>query len=133
MGATIRLHTDFAPPERAEPAEIAADVSLFDSFELVQELFAAVPDPYVVLNEERQIIFANQAFLDVIGADNVQQIAGSRPGEAVHCIHAAENEAGCGTTEFCQECGAVRAILQSQRGRESIAGMPHPLLGWLGP
>jgi len=40
---------------------------------------------------------------------------GFRPGEILNCIHAGENEAGCGTTEFCRECGATKAILNSQK------------------
>ena len=31
-----------------------------------------------------------------------------------------ENEAGCGTTEFCSTCGAVRAILDGLAGNESV-------------
>ena len=36
------------------------------------------------------------------------------------CIHAFETEGGCGTTDFCSTCGAVRAILTSQSGVANV-------------
>jgi signal transduction histidine kinase len=47
-------------------------------------------------------------------------VLGNRPGEAFGCVHAAETEGGCGTTEFCQTCGAVQAILAAQRGSPEV-------------
>jgi signal transduction histidine kinase len=35
-------------------------------------------------------------------------------------IHATESEGGCGTTEYCQTCGAVQAILSSLRGDQAV-------------
>ena len=31
------------------------------------------------------------------------------------------SDAGCGTTEFCRTCGAVNAILASQKGRDALS------------
>jgi signal transduction histidine kinase len=45
-------------------------------------------------------------------------VLGIRPGEAVHCVHAHDEEAGCGTGQACATCGAVIAMLVAQkRGR----------------
>jgi signal transduction histidine kinase len=45
-------------------------------------------------------------------------------GEALGCAHAfapGDDPLGsCGTTEFCRECGAVRAVLQSLRGQADV-------------
>jgi hypothetical protein len=38
---------------------------------------------------------------------------GLRPGEALQCIHANDEPAGCGTTQFCSTCGAAIAIVSS--------------------
>ncbi|MFP4528882.1 MAG: PAS domain-containing protein, partial [Candidatus Kapaibacterium sp.] len=73
----------------------------------------AVPTPYMILNKQRQIIFANKSTLILIKADNPDAIIGMRPGDALRCRHAIESEHGCGTTVACQSCGAVRAILSS--------------------
>jgi signal transduction histidine kinase len=74
----------------------------------------------MILNQERQIVFANRAFLRVLGVDDLSSIRGLRPGEALDCLHAFERHEGCGTTEFCRTCGAVKAILASQQGTEDV-------------
>lgn len=114
------LPTYFAPAERAPEADLRADVRHFEQFALVQELLATVPDIFLVLNEERQIVFANRALLRYLSVGCVDAIAGQRPGEAVGCIHALETAGGCGTSEFCRNCGAVHAILSSLRGVEDV-------------
>ena len=50
-------------------------------------------------------------FLDFFGKESIY---GMRAGECVDCIHAWEEKGGCGTSEFCSECGAVNAVMNSQ-------------------
>ena len=80
----------------------------------------AVSTAVLILNGRRQIVFANRAFLELIGILDVTDIMGLRPGESIGCIYSDRNEGGCGTTEFCRECGAARAILSSLQGEEDI-------------
>jgi signal transduction histidine kinase len=120
MTAKSTLPTQFAPAERASEADIKADVIHFENLALIRELLATVPDIFLVLNEERQIVFANRALLRFLGVGCVDDIAGQRPGDVVGCTHALATLGGCGTTEFCRTCGAVRAILSSLRGEEDI-------------
>jgi len=120
MRSITPLPTQFAPAERATTAELDADVAQFASYALIQEFFAAVPDIFLVLNEQRQIVFSNRALLELLGLQAVDDVVGKRPGEALSCVHASESAGGCGTTEFCRECGAVRAILSSLRGCEDV-------------
>lgn len=114
------LPTQFAPAERASWEEIRAQARYFADFRLLQQFFDAVPNIFLILNKHRQIIFANKALLELVGLKDEDTVYGLRPGEVLNCIHAAEHEGGCGTTEFCKTCGAVQAILTSLRGRESI-------------
>jgi signal transduction histidine kinase len=74
----------------------------------------------LVLNEQRQIVFANEACLSLLLLQERSVLLGLRPGEMVGCVHAAEPGNGCGTTEFCRTCGAVQAILSSLRGLDSV-------------
>jgi len=74
----------------------------------------------LILNKQRQIIFANKTTLKTLGVADAETLFGLRPGEAVDCVHAVENAGGCGTTEFCKNCGAVNAILSSLRGKEAV-------------
>lgn len=115
-----RLPTQFAPAERALPAEITAQAARFLAVSPdAHAILDAVPDSVIMLNRYRQIIFANRSTLTLLARDN-QQVLGQRPGEALNCVHASETPGGCGTTTFCSTCGAVRAILKSQRGQADV-------------
>lgn len=114
------LFTAFAPPERSAKKEILFSAKVIEkkvlTSAITQQMMNSVPTAVVVLNKFRQIVFANKTFLSIVGAKKPAEVLGKRPGEAVGCAHSKDNEAGCGTTEFCTMCGAVNAILLSQRG-----------------
>lgn len=114
----------FAPAARADAAQLAADVAHFQSQQLLQEFFAAVPEMFVVLNEQREIVFANRTLLDTLHCESVGDVAGQRLGEALNCTHAfdaTDPRIGlCGTTEFCRECGAVQAMLSAIGGKADV-------------
>lgn len=118
------MPTMFAPAARAPAEELAADVTYFRDEPLLQQFFAAVPEMFVVLNAQRQIVFANRGMLQAIQLESIDAVAGKRLGEAMHCIHAFEPRddplGSCGTTEFCRECGAVRATLTALCGVEDL-------------
>jgi len=74
----------------------------------------------IILDENRQAIYANKALLAFLGVEDDKTVLGQRPGEILHCVHAAERDCGCGTTRFCNTCGALTAILSAQNGRKDI-------------
>ena len=80
--------------------------------------FNAFPDIVLVLDSNRQIIYANEYLLAYLGIQDVNTVLGKRVGEAFNCIHAEECPGGCGTTEACQECSAFQAIINTQHGIE---------------
>ncbi len=110
--------TRFAPAQRASQEEILRQAEDFSKMSLLCDLLDGVPDIVLVLNKQRQIIFSNYSGMKNTGLHERTQLCGIRPGEVIDCIHATETEGGCGTTEFCRECGAVNAILTSQRGEK---------------
>lgn len=118
--AAARLPTQFAPAERASPDVLQRQVGLVAQSSFFREYLDAIPDILIVLNQHRQVVFANQRLLDFLGFKEAGLAIGLRPGEALSCIHAAEGYFGCGTTEFCSTCGALRAILASQEGRSDV-------------
>lgn len=113
------LKTDFAPAERADNEELKIQQQALNNNELLEKMTNSVSQMLVVLNYQRQIVYANKPFIDLLGLADSSPIIGKRPGEAVNCIHANQSESGCGTTEFCRTCGAVNAILESQKGIQS--------------
>jgi len=73
-----------------------------------------------VIDKNRQIVYANDDFLSLLGINTLDPILGKRPGEVISCIHAADESSGCGTSLSCAYCGAVNAILESQKtGKKS--------------
>ncbi|RYD03548.1 hypothetical protein N752_19265 [Desulforamulus aquiferis] len=79
----------------------------------------SLPNVIMVLNCHRQIVYCNQALVDLLELPSSLDILGARPGEAFSCVNACNNEAGCGTSETCQNCGAVLAILAGQKGNKN--------------
>lgn len=105
--------------------------SIFDNSLLV-EVLNTYPGLVAVLNDHRQIIFANQEFLEFFGVEDVQQLVGKRPGEALACEHAESSDLGCGTTIWCSSCGASRAILNCQKNKhedEQECSLTHAATG----
>lgn len=128
-----KLPTAFAPAERASNDEVQRQHLKLQGLPFVCDFLDAMPNMAVVLNADRQIVLMNRAFREFLGAGDpeveavgqrrevfealVYSALGKRPGEAVGCIHAAETDGGCGTTKFCRNCGAARAIVNSQKWR----------------
>lgn len=112
--------THFAPAERAPRPEVHNLHELLSGVPLLDEILGSVPDALLFLNAHRQIVFANRATFCFLGIEPTPNVLGSRPGEALGCVHATETAGGCGTTEFCQTCGAVQAILAAQKGSSDV-------------
>ncbi|OGR35133.1 MAG: hypothetical protein A2051_11520 [Desulfovibrionales bacterium GWA2_65_9] len=73
--------------------------------------FDALPNMIMALNCHRQVVFANQTFVSFLGHNDVEELLGRRPGEALGCVNAVAHSGGCGTSRHCRSCGAVVAIL----------------------
>lgn len=85
----------------------------------VRECFDAVSEIILIVNANRQIVFFNSHVPELLGLAP-ESIYGLRPGEALSCMYACKNPAGCGTARFCSECGAVNAILNSLADRNDL-------------
>ncbi len=114
------LPTEFASAERSSQTKINRQHHYFSRSDLAKKLADSVPDIVLILNENRQIVCANQLLLHALKQETLDAIIAKRPGEALNCIHADKTEGGCGTTEFCKTCGAVKAILASQKGSAAV-------------
>jgi hypothetical protein len=112
--------TQFAPAERLSPDETQNQAAFFSNLPYLHPVADALPNPFLALNTCRQIVFANQALADLVGKNDPKHLHGLRPGEALHCVHSAKTEGGCGTTEFCRTCGAAQAILAAIGGKKEV-------------
>jgi K+-sensing histidine kinase KdpD len=113
--------TFFAPPERAEQDELQAARVALASNPLALALLEAMPYFGLVLNRQRQLIAANDKFVQALGVESGETLIGLRPGEIVQCIQAETAPSGCGTGEACELCGAVNAILDCLKNKGSVS------------
>lgn len=107
--------THFAPAIRSVTEQILKEFEFVGSQKFFTEMFGALTGIGAVLDENRQIVYANDDFISFLGLDSLESILGKRPGEVISCVHAKEEPFGCGTSFACAYCGAVTAILESQK------------------
>ena len=112
--------THFASAQRLSDAEINKQKEMFADSSERYAILDAMLDITLILNSDRQVIFANEALKKYLNLDELTSVYGLRPGEILDCMHAFETDGGCGTSKFCSTCGAVRAILTSQGGNADI-------------
>ncbi len=110
------LETDFATPEKSTQKEIEAQKKLFLDNNIYTTVLDAAQAYIIILNSNRQIVYANKAAKDLFLKNNVINYYGLRAGEALNCKNAFLNKGGCGTSKFCRTCGAVNAVLSSLYG-----------------
>ncbi len=113
---TTPLTTQFAPAERA-PIETVRRQAAAAARQPWIESLNSVLNYILILNQQRQIVFASKNVQELVPGVELKDLLGKRPGEALGCVHPDPATGGCGTTAFCRECGAVRSILTSLAGK----------------
>jgi nitrogen fixation/metabolism regulation signal transduction histidine kinase len=104
----------YAPALRTTAEKILKEFELVCSQKFFTEIFGTMTGIAAVIDQNRQIVYANNEFLSLLGIHSLESVLGKRPGEVVSCVHSAEEPSGCGTTRACAYCGVVNAILESQ-------------------
>jgi len=107
------MKTHFASPRRSSGSELRREIEIVSGSPVVSGLLNSVGGLLAVLDENRQIVSVNDSFAEMLGLDDSSETLGLRPGEALKCIHAHDQPAGCGTTEYCSTCGAAISIVTS--------------------
>ena len=109
------METKFAPAERLSHDEIVRQNHELMISGLIMAVTESTNTYFMILNKYRQIIYANNELLDLINSTS-DKVLGQRPGEILNCVNSGKTEGGCGTHEFCRECGAVNAIMEALKG-----------------
>ena len=108
------MDTYFAPVEKVNAKELAAEIELVSRSPVMSGLLHSVGGLLAILDDHRQIISLNNSFLEMLGIQDSGVALGLRLGEALGCIHAHEGPGHtCGSTRFCSSCGAAIAIVTS--------------------
>jgi hypothetical protein len=107
------METKYAPAERDSKDKILLSKYSLDRYPYIYEIFCSLSYIFCILNDKRQVVFANDVMMKNLGVDNVEMVLGKRFGEAFECVHSKDEPGGCGTSDHCRYCGAVNSILQS--------------------
>ncbi len=102
--------TKHAPAERVAPESLLRQAALFRENPLVT-LMDSVTDLVMILNDARQLVYANRNLLSLLEMQDAREIVGMRPGELFSCENACLEPGGCGTASQCRNCGAVKVIM----------------------
>jgi len=113
-------NTKFAPAERLGKQELLNELQKVEEYGSLKDIFMSMPEVALILNRQRQIIYSNEALLSLLGDPDGHMILGQRPGEVIKCIHSKEYPGGCGTSESCRYCGAINAVLESQKSGKKV-------------
>ena len=112
----------FARAGRQGVAELRREMAAVLEDPIAKAVLESLDGMVVVLNEERQILAANETLLEALRGEGLVDPFGMRWGEASHCVHVAEGPDGCGTSRACRYCGAALGILAAQEGGVPVTG-----------
>ncbi len=117
---TVSFPSEHALAERSTPEALKRQADNASGSLSIEKYSGVVPALLMILNQQRQIVYANDRVLSLLDLKDMAHVCGFRPGEAFRCSHAMASEQGCGTTAFCRTCGALQAILSAQRGQPDM-------------
>ncbi len=136
------LKTFYAPAQRSTPEDLQREAAYIITHPYLKAIADATPNALVILDKNRQIVFANEALARILGLKKADDALGCRTGELLKCAHASASEGnGCGTTLFCKYCGAAQSIMRTQAGTNAVEecritcedGAPLDLRVWTTP
>ena len=114
------MDTYFATSKKANPEELEKEINLISSNQLIDALLTTACGLFAVLNDKRQLIAINRAFLKALDVKEVDSLVGYRLGEVIKCEFAHAYPNGCGTTIACTTCGAAIAMASTLNNKESF-------------
>lgn len=112
--STNKPATNFASAEKAAFAKIESSYHSLKNNPLLRMFQEAMPDLALIINANRQLVYANTNLVRFLEIEDDTIPLGERLGNLLNCIHSDEEPSGCGTTEACRFCGVVNAVLESQ-------------------
>jgi hypothetical protein len=84
-------------------------------------LINTLPNIVAILDDQRRLVYANTAMEKKLGEQGLESAFNLRPGEIFACVHSHKTPGGCGTSDACEFCGAMRAMKQSRSEGATIS------------
>ncbi|HCT70686.1 MAG TPA: hypothetical protein DF409_06215 [Bacteroidales bacterium] len=102
---TNTLLADFKPDKK-----LLEDYKLISANSLAVSVLNGIPTATIILNPERELVFANSAFLKLYEIRDIRQFLGFKPGDLMGCQNLKTAKNGCGTSDKCKVCAALKSI-----------------------
>ncbi len=109
----------FTEMERVPASVMKKQSEVFAENKLLKDLIDSLSQMLLVINAERQIVYANKPYLDFCDIKDLNTVVGKRPGEVFDCKNASLTQLGCSTSDLCKTCGAANSIWESRQGIQS--------------
>lgn len=103
----------FLSSERSSQEEIKKSFNIIKNLPYIKIVIDAISNIALVIDSNRQIVFANKKLMSTLGSKDLEKVLGLRPGELLNCKHSINKFGGCGTNDACKYCGAALSIKQS--------------------
>jgi len=94
-------------------------VSAIAGSAIVHDLLISVSGMLAILTSNREVIAVNDSLLKFLAVQNFDEIIGLRPGEAFKCAYYNAGSDGCGSSNYCENCGAAVSLAIAEAGETS--------------
>lgn len=100
----------FLPAVLASQEDVKAIHGQLTRWAPVAEALESMSAPVVLLNEQRQIVHANRAYVEFAAVPDLAACLGHRLGGSLVCVHEHKAPNGCGTGIACRNCHFANAL-----------------------
>ena len=114
------IFTSFMPAEKAAPGEVERQNRLISGIPVLPQVLNGILGSSLILNEQRQAVFISLSLAAFLTEHELPLKLGFRPGNLFGCLHSAESEGGCGTTEACRHCGSAGVVHDALEKTDSV-------------
>lgn len=104
--------------KRTDPLALHDQMRVINESPLLDSALCNLIGILVVLNSKLEIVGLNDTFLKDMGLHDFESSLGLRLGESVGCINSSKTVYGCGTSDACESCGAVIAMMTALHNGE---------------
>lgn len=105
------------PAPQTTTRKQTSDIAFLSS---LKPFLDAMPNALLILNEQRQVVYANRQFSRYFAESDKLTTRGLQLGQVLNCAHSYDHPNGCGSAEACRTCSLVAACLTALKGGSTV-------------
>ncbi len=83
------------------------------SHNYIRTFVEAVHSIILIMNEKREVLYANSFAAKALGERSIAEMIGKRPGDIFECVHSRDSVRGCGFSNACPSCSALKIFIRA--------------------